>query len=61
MVFKGAFNQNTFVFLWFGFGRVSLSKTRFLSSTYLEGSCIPCLRVHRCLKCSNVFLLRGWR
>lgn len=44
-----------FCVLWFVFGRVSLSKTRFLSRTYLKGSSIQCLRVHRYLKCSNVF------
>lgn len=59
MVFKGTFNQNSSVFLWFDFGKVSLSKTTFLNSTYLKGSCIQCLRVHWYLKCSNVFLLRG--
>lgn len=61
MVFEGTFNQNSSVFLWFVFGTVSLSKARSLSSTYLMASCIQCLRVHRYLKCTNVFLLRGRR
>lgn len=61
MVFKGTVSQNSSVFPWFVFGRASLSKTRFLSSAYLKGSCIQCLRIHRYLKYSNVFLLSGWR
>lgn len=62
MVFKGTFNQNSSVFLWFVFGRVSLSKTRFFEQYLFEGQLyFQCLRVYRYLKCSNVFLLREWK